>query len=56
MNTIKIKELNHEVTVEEANNVVGGYKYKLTNVVVSSYDTSGQADATRRNPSLKTSR
>ncbi len=35
MNTIELNELNHEVTVEEANNVVGGYKLK--NVVVSSY-------------------
>lgn len=35
MNTIKINELNNEVTVEEANNVVGGYR--LSNVLVSSY-------------------
>lgn len=35
MNTIEINDLNHEVAVGEANEVVGGYR--LTNVLISSY-------------------
>ena len=45
MNTIEINDLKNEVTAEEANEVVGGYKLK--NVLVSSYNVGGASGATR---------
>ncbi len=47
MNTIEINDLKNEVTAEEATTVVGGYRYKLKDVIVTSYSVNGSSGATR---------
>lgn len=41
MKTIEIKDLNNEVTPQEAADVKGGYSVKMKDVLVSSYSVSG---------------